>query len=95
MFRVKKTFRSPCMSSYVDTPTPCPPVKVVVPMIAPVFKDLKKKPKFLPGERLLKEVGIKPCESPRTEKLQCQNLRNDKDLEMFKNSIAEMVKRMR
>ena len=84
MFHVKKTFRSPCMSSYVDTsPTP---VKAVVPVIPIIAKVLNKKPKFLPGERLLKEVGVKPRETPAPR---------SPELDMFKKSITEVIKRLR
>ena len=86
MFHVKKTFRSPCMSSYVDTsPTP---VKAVVPVIPVIdlVKVLNKKPKFLPGERLLKEVGVKLHETPAPR---------SPELDMFKKSITEVIKRLR
>ena len=84
MFHVKKTFRSPCMSSYVDTPTT--PVKAVAPVIPVIAKVLSKKPKFLPGERLLKEVGVKLHETPAPR---------SPELDMFKKSITEVIKRLR
>ena len=82
-------------SSVMDLPPLAAPDEemavLTAPMIRHTQRDIPKKknskPRYLPGEKLLKKVGKLNTPKPEPE----DNL----DLDMIGNSIDEMVRRMR
>lgn len=83
-------------SSITDLPPLAPPDEETAPVLtAPMIrymqrdapKKKKSKPRYLPGEKLLKKVGKLNTPEPEPE----DNL----DLDMIGNSVNEMVRRMR
>ena len=114
MFHAKKTFRSPCMSGYVETET-CKVSQIKETCKVSQIKETckvsqikegspqtqkNKKPKFLPGERLLKEVGLKQQalmpKQQNTSDLETFKVSQIQDfnLDMYKKSITEVIRRL-
>ena len=83
-------------SSVKDVPPLAPPDEEMAPvMTAPIIrytqrdapKKKNSKPRYLPGEKLLKKVGKLSTPEPEPE--------DELDLDMIGNSIDTMVRRMR
>ena len=82
-------------SSVMDLPPLAPPDEEMAVLTAPMIRHTQRdapkkkqsKPRYLPGEKLLKKVGKLNKPEPEPE----DNL----DLDMIGTSIDEMVRRMR
>jgi hypothetical protein len=78
-------------------PLVAPDEEMAVVMTAPIIRHMQRdvpkkkssKPRYLPGEKLLKQVGKFNTPDPEPEH------EDDLDLDMIGNSINEMVNRMR
>jgi len=82
-------------SNVIDLPPLAPPDEEMAVLTAPMIRHMqrdvpkkkKSKPRYLPGEKLLKKVGKLSTPEPEPE--------DELDLDMIGNSIDTMVRRMR